>query len=132
MRLQKGAANTVKKDAIRKIVQDVSKAFLLCSFSEGTNPFINKKGKLQNLILKMLSSYKIRDLPIRREFLITPSILQIILKLAKSTRDIFIVNLIIGAFFFVIYSYKYVKIISEPRTSIILFNDISFFKIKNK
>jgi len=68
--------------------------------SSGTNPFINEFGKLRNIIVKMLATYKAKDPPIKRELLVTPAMLRLIKKLVKTTRDIFIVHLLIGVFFY--------------------------------
>ena len=53
------------------------------------------------------------------------------LKLAKSIRDIFIVYLIIGTFFYAMHSCEYTKTNRELCTTIITIDYISFFKQVN-
>ena len=95
--------------------------------SDSVNPFIDNKGKLRHIIKKMLQSYKLDDPPTRREQLITPSILKIIMKRAKADRDIFITYLLIRAYFFTMRSCEYVATPGKPRTCIMTSDCILFF-----
>ena len=99
--------------------------------SSRVNPFINKFGKLYNIFVKILASYKSKDSPAKHELSITLSMLRAILKLVKSIQDIFIVHLVIGTFFYAIQSCEYTKTNREPRTTIITTDCILFFKYDN-
>ena len=68
----------------------------------------------------------------KREKTFTPSTLRIILKLVKSPRDIFMLHLLSGAFFFAMRSCVHVKKPSEPRSQIVTSLKIQFFKNQDK
>ena len=76
----------------------------------------------------MLANYKASDPPIKCELLLAPTMLKSMLKLPKATRDIFIVHLITGAFFYALHSCEYTKMNGELRTTIITTDRVSFFK----
>ena len=63
----------------------------------------------------------------KREAPITPAMLKLIKKKAKSSRDSFIVSLLIGAFFFAMKSCKYIATSREPRIQIITSDCFNFF-----
>ena len=59
------------------MIQDVDEAFSIRSISNGMNPFIDKNRKMKNLITKILSSYEVKDLSVKRDLLLTLSIISI-------------------------------------------------------
>ena len=52
------------------------------------------------MIWKMLHRYKLTNLLIKREALVTPELLRIIKKKAKSARDILITHMIVRVFLY--------------------------------
>ena len=91
---------------------------------------MNKKGHLRHMIKKMLQGYKLSDPLVKREAPVTPALLRVIKKKVRSTRDLFIVYLLIGAFFYAMRSCKYVATTGELRMKIITTDRIHFFKSK--
>ena len=116
VRLCKGTAATLGVDSVWKILQDVGETLSLHGLMEGVNPFVNKKLQLRHLIKKMLSLYCLKDPPTRCKSPITPTIIQLICKLAKTPREKFIALLITGDFFYTMHSCKYSTTTSEPKS----------------
>ena len=127
-RLRKRSSSTVKKDAVRKIIYDVDETFSLRKLNESVNLFVNENSKMRNIVSNMLSSHKIKDPLVKRESLVTPSIIRIMLKLAKSKRHKFIMCFVIIAFFYAIRSCEHTSTHDEPRSTIITSNNVSFSK----
>ena len=86
-RLRKGSSQFLKKDTIRKIIEDIGETIEIRGLGSSTNSFVNDKGKLRHIIMKMLKSYYVKDPPVKRESSITPSMLRFIIKKASSDRD---------------------------------------------
>ena len=78
-----------------------------------------------------MRAYGINDPPVVRQEPISPRALRVMLKSAKTKRDTFIANMIIGAFFFACRSCEYVRTPGEPRTRTIAAADVKFFRIRD-
>ena len=131
-RLQKVSSQFLKKDTIQKSIEDIRETIEIQGLGISTNLFINKKGKLCYIIMKILKLYQVKDPSVKRDSPTTLSILRFIKKKASSKRDHFISNLMIGAYFFVMRSCKYSKTSREPRSTIITTNHITFMQPSDK
>ena len=90
--------------------------------------FIDYHRQLACFIQKLLRAYYFQGLFAKREASLTPSIILHILKEAKSNQSTFVDCLIIGAFFFANKFYNFISASREPRTEIMLTNQISFYR----
>ena len=122
----------IKKEHVRKIVKDVGETFGLRNLGAEVNPFVDERGRLRNMIKKMLNGYKLSDPLVKREAPVTPALLRMVKKKAKSARDVFIAHLLIGTFFYTMWSCEYVAMPGEPRTRIITSDRIHFYRKKGK
>jgi len=127
-RIHKGTSNYLKKDTIRKIVEDVGETMELRGIGSAVNFFLDEKGKLRNIILRILKSYQVWDPPVKRESPITPAMLRHIKKKAASPRARFLANLVIRAYFFAIRSCEYSKTPGFHQTEVLTMNRISFIR----
>ena len=76
----------------------------------------------------MLKSYQVWDPLVKRESPITPAMLHNIKKKAVSPRARFLVNLVIGAYFFATRSCEYSKTPGFPQTEVLTIDRILFMR----
>ena len=113
-------------------MEHVGEALILRGMrEEGGHPFQGRDGKATRKIKLLMRAYGINDPPVVRQEPISPRALRVMLKSAKTKRDTFIANMIIGAFFFACRSCEYVRTPGEPRTRTIAAADVKFFRIRN-
>ena len=74
-----------------KITQNIEEILEICGLGEVVNSFINNKGKLWYNILKILKSYEIKDLSMKRESLLILFLLRIICRKVKLIYNNFII-----------------------------------------
>ena len=80
--MQGRTSDTLKKEAICKIIQDIGETLNLHSLRESVNPFIDEWGKIRHMIVKMLDTYHSVNSSTKYKALITLSMIKSIIKKA--------------------------------------------------
>jgi hypothetical protein len=116
-----------KSESVRAAMDHVAQAYRLANRPD---PRLDIDGKPAFILQWQLKGYKNTDPPEKQQVAITASVLREFYKLSLSTIDKAQCELFIGAFFFAMRSYEYLKVSGTRKTKILCLRNIRFFKGK--